>query len=165
MIPALARFVDELHADPRFEPSANVVERGRPCVLFLQYFRNPMYPSVYILEMAFHPIALGGHYVLWRSALQERVDVVERSLNAAVHKLEPLNRNRAAPKHEIMAGLQKARNAVHSCVVIIKANRLFRRRHLRGTNHLALAQNRFDGHLRDMFPDFCGRLAAVVAWL
>jgi hypothetical protein len=27
MIPALARFVDELRADPRFEPSANEVER------------------------------------------------------------------------------------------------------------------------------------------
>jgi hypothetical protein len=31
---------------------------------FLQYFRNSMYLSVYILQMAFHPIALGGHYVL-----------------------------------------------------------------------------------------------------
>jgi hypothetical protein len=28
MIPALARFVDELRADPRFEPSANEVKRG-----------------------------------------------------------------------------------------------------------------------------------------
>jgi hypothetical protein len=28
MIPALARFVDELRADPRFEPSANEVERA-----------------------------------------------------------------------------------------------------------------------------------------
>ncbi|MGB8485132.1 MAG: hypothetical protein WCD67_02570, partial [Xanthobacteraceae bacterium] len=27
MIPALARFVDELRADPRFEPSTNEVER------------------------------------------------------------------------------------------------------------------------------------------
>jgi hypothetical protein len=27
MMPALARFVDELRADPRFEPSANEVER------------------------------------------------------------------------------------------------------------------------------------------
>ena len=79
---------------------------------FLQYFRNPMYFSIYILQVAFHPIALGGHHVLWRSALQERVDVVERSVNAAAHKLEPLNRNRAAPKHEIMARLQKACNHV-----------------------------------------------------
>ena len=83
---------------------------------FLQYFCNPMYFSVYILQVAFHPIALGGHYVLWRSAVQERVDVVERSLNAAAHKLEPLNRNRAAPKHEIMAGLQKACNEVRNFV-------------------------------------------------
>ena len=78
----------------------------------LQYFRNPMYLSVYILEMTFHPIGLGGHYVLWRSALQEHVDVVERSRDAADRKLEPLNRNRAAPKHEIMARLQKACNHV-----------------------------------------------------
>jgi hypothetical protein len=28
MIPALARFVDELRADPRFEPSAKEVERA-----------------------------------------------------------------------------------------------------------------------------------------
>ena len=133
---------------------------------FPQYFRNPMYLSVYVLQVASHPIALGGHYVLWRSALQERVDVAERSLSAAAHKLEPLNRNRAEPKHENMAGLQKARNAVQYFVRgLIKANRLFRRRHLRGVNHLALVQNRFDGHPRDMFPDFCGRLAAVVAWL
>ena len=83
---------------------------------FPQYFRNPMYLLVYVLQVAFHPIALGGHYVLWRSALQERVDVVERSLNAAAHKLEPLNRNRAAPKHENMAGLQKARNEVQYSV-------------------------------------------------
>jgi hypothetical protein len=27
MMPALARFVDELRADPRFEPSANEIER------------------------------------------------------------------------------------------------------------------------------------------
>jgi hypothetical protein len=26
---------------------------------FLQYFRNPMYFSIYILQVAFHPIALG----------------------------------------------------------------------------------------------------------
>ena len=37
----------------------------------LQYFRNPMYLSVYVLHVASHPIALGGHYVPWRSALQE----------------------------------------------------------------------------------------------
>jgi hypothetical protein len=136
---------------------------------FPQYFRNPMYLSVYVLQVASHPIALGGHYVLWRSALQERVDVAERSLSAAAHKLEPLNRNRAEPKHENMAGLQKRRNAVQYFVrgvmCLIKASRLFRRRHLRGVNHLALVQNRFDGHPRDMFPDFCGKLAAVVAWL
>ena len=78
------------------------------CRQFPQYFRNPMYLSVCVLQVASHPIALGGHYVLWRSALQERVDVVERSLNAAANKLEPLNRNRAEPKHENVARLQKA---------------------------------------------------------
>jgi hypothetical protein len=67
-----------------------------------------MYLLVYVLQVASHPIALGGHYVLWRSALQERVDVAERSLSAAAYKLEPLNRNCAEPKHENMAGLPKA---------------------------------------------------------
>jgi hypothetical protein len=66
--------------------------------------------------VASHPIALGGHYVLWRSALQERVDVAERSLSAAAHKLEPLNRNRAEPEHENMGGLQKARNGMQCSV-------------------------------------------------
>jgi hypothetical protein len=94
-----------------------------------------MYLSVYILQMAFHPIALGGHYVLWRSALQERVDVVERSRNAADRELEPLNRNRAAPNYETMAGLQKACNEVRYCVrgviCLVEVQRLSRRRHLR----------------------------------
>ena len=79
---------------------------------FLQYFRNPMYLSGYVLQVASHPIALGGHYVLWRSALQERVDVVERSLNAAAHKLEPLNRNHAETKHKNIARMQNVGNGV-----------------------------------------------------
>jgi hypothetical protein len=115
----------------------------------LQYFHNPMYLSVYILEMTFHPIGLGGHYVLWRSALQEHVDVVERSRDAADRKLEPLNRNRAAPKHEIMARLQKACNHVRyfvrGVICLIKGHGLSRWRHLR---------NRFGGHSGDMFPDY-----------
>ena len=135
---------------------------------FLQYFRNPMYFSIYILQVAFHPIALGGYYVLWRSALQERVHVVERSINAAAHKLEPLNRNRAAPKHEIMAGLQKACNEVRYCVrgviCLVEVQRLSRRRHLRDAAHLPWVQNRFGGHSGDMFRDYWGKLAAVVAW-
>lgn len=134
---------------------------------FLQYFRNPMYLSVYILQMAFHPIALGGHYVLWRSALQERVDVVERSRNAADRKLEPLNRNRAAPKHEIMARLQKACNGVRyfvrCAICLIEVYRLSRRRHLRAVDNPPLVQNRFGGHSGDMFPNYWGKLAAVVA--
>ena len=96
---------------------------------FPQYFRNPMYLLVYVLQVASHPIALGGHYVLWRSALQERVDVVERSLNAAAHKLEPLNRNHAETKHKNIA-------------------------RLRDVNRLALVRHRCDGHPRYMFPDF-----------
>ena len=98
---------------------------------FPQYFRNPMYLSVYILEMAFHQTTLGGHYVLWRSALQESIDVVERSLNAAAHKLEPLDRNRAEPKHKNVVRLQRARNGVRyfvRCVMcLFETNRLFRR--------------------------------------
>jgi hypothetical protein len=116
---------------------------------FLQYFRNPMYFSIYILQVASHPIALGGHYVLWRSALQERVDVAERSINAAADKLERLNCNRAAPKHEIMAGLHKACNEVRyfvrGVICLIETHGLSRRRHLR---------NRFGGHSGDMFPDY-----------
>ena len=135
---------------------------------FPQYFRNPMHLSVCVLQVASHPIALGGHYVLWRSALQERVDVVERSLNAATHKLEPLNRNRAAPKHEIMAGLQKARNGVQysarGVMGLLVVNRLSRRRHLRDVDDLPWVQNRFGGHSGDMFRDYWGKLAAVVAW-
>jgi hypothetical protein len=121
--------------------------------------------------MAFHPIALGGHYVLWRSALQERVDVVERSRNAAARKLEPLNRNRAAPKHEIMARLQKARNGVNYFVCgvmcLIEVNCLFRRRHLRDVDDL-LVQNRFGGHLRDMFPQLGGKIGCrrcLLLWM
>jgi hypothetical protein len=117
-----------------------------------------MYLSVYVLQVASHPIALGGHYILWRSALHEHVDVAERSLSAAAHKLEPPNRNRAEPKHENMAGLQKARNGVRYSVRgvmgFLEANRLFRGRHLRDVSHLASVQNRFDGHRRHMFPDF-----------
>ena len=123
---------------------------------FLQYFRNPMYLSVYVLQVASHPIALGGHYVLWRSALQERVDVAERSLSAAPHKLEPLNRNRAEPKHENMAGLQKACNDVRyyvrDVICLIEV-------------HVVLVQSRFGGHSGDMFPDYWEKLNAVVAWL
>jgi hypothetical protein len=134
---------------------------------FLQYFRDPMYLSVYILQVIFYPIALGGHYVLWRSAVQERVDVVERSPNAANHKLEPFNRNRAEPKHEVMAGLQKACKRVNYFVrgvmCLTEADRQSMRRHLRGVDGLPLVQNRFGGHSSDMFPDYWGQLAAVVA--
>src|ERR1700730_8195489 len=135
---------------------------------FLQYFRNPMYFSIYILQVAVPPIALGGHHVLWRSALQERVDVVERSVNAAAHKLEPLNRNRAAPKHEIMARLQKACNEVRYCVrgviCLVEVQRLSRRRDLRDVDDLPWVQNRFGGHSGDMFHAYWGKLAAVGAW-
>ena len=134
---------------------------------FLQYFRNPMYFSIYILQVAFHPIALGGQYVLWRSALQERIDGVERSINAAAHKLVPLTRNRAAPKPEIMAGLQKACNEVRYCVrgmiCLVEVQRLSRRRHLHDVDNLPWVQNRFGGHSGDMFRDYWGKLAAVVA--
>ena len=129
-----------------------------------------MYLSVYVLQVASHPIALGGHYVLWRSALQERVDVAERSLSAAAHKLEPLNRNRAEPKHENMAGLQKTCNEVRYCVrgvicLIEVHRRLCRPRHLRDVDDLPLVRSRFGGHSSDMFPDYWGKLAAVVARL
>ena len=127
-----------------------------------------MYLLVYVLQVASHPIALGGHYVKWRSALQERVDVAERSLSAAAYKLEPLYRNRAEPKHENMAGLQKVRNGVQYSVRgvmgLLVANHLFRRRHLRDVDDLPWVQIRFDGHSGDMFRDYWGKLAAVVAW-
>jgi hypothetical protein len=134
---------------------------------FLQYFRNPMYLSVYILQVIFYPIALDGHNVFRRPALQERVDVVERSLNAATHKLEPLNCDRAEPKHEIMAGVQTARNGVNyfmpGVMCVIELNCQFRQRHLRHVDDLRLVQNRFGGHSRGMVPDHWGQLAAVVA--
>src|SRR6476620_6929351 len=105
---------------------------------FLQYFRDPMYLSVYILQVTFYPIALSGHYVLWRSTVQERVDVVERSPNAAKQKLEPFNRNRAEPKHEVMAGLQKSCKRVNYFVrgvmCLTEADRQSMRRHLRGVD-------------------------------
>jgi len=104
------------------------------------------------------PNCLGRPLHPWRSALQERVDVAERSLSAAAHKLEPLNRNRAEPKHENMAGLQKACNEVRYCVrgvmcLIEVHRRLCRRRHLRDVDDLPLVQSRFDGHSGDTFPD------------